>query len=532
MTTTIASTIHQADHLPQLIRELLTDPACYDHAVGSVQLIETHISWVLLTGEYAYKIKKPLNLGFLDFSTLALRQRACTDEVRLNQRLAAETYLGVVAIAGNTGAPHVNGQGEAIEYAVKMRQFPFDAALDRLDERGELSVAQIDQLAARLAQFHLGECARAPADSPWGEPDAIAQPVAENFQLLGSRSNDPAESQRLAALHDWSSAEHARLTPLMRERKRNGWIRECHGDLHLGNIAWVNEQILIFDCIEFSTALRWIDVISEVAFCFMDLLHRQHRDLAMRFLNAWLEASGDYAGVSLLRYYAVYRALVRAKVAVLRAEQVDGSDPGACRVEVNACLQLAENLSQNIPVQLWITHGLSGSGKTTLTQLLLQDQGMIRLRSDVERKRLAGLDALAHSGGEVGGLYTQEASRRTYEYLARLAEKLLDAGWAVIVDAAFLARWQRDLLHEIAQRRDVYFRILDIQMDHATLRERITLRAAQGKDASEADLRVLQQQIETMQPLGTDELAAATRISGTDALAPKLSHFIFDTFDT
>lgn len=520
MTITIASANHQME--PPLIRKLLADPACYDHAVAQVQLIETHISWVLLTGEYAYKIKKPVNLGFLDFSTLVMRQRACTDEVRLNQRLAAETYLGVVAITGNADAPQVNGQEEAIEYAVKMRQFPLDAALDHMDERGELGAVQIDQLAARLAQFHVGECARALAGSPWGEPDAIAQPVAENFQLLASRLKEPAESQRLAALHDWCSAEHARLTPLMRERKRNGWIRECHGDLHLGNIAWVNEQVLIFDCIEFSATLRWIDVISEVAFCFMDLLHRQHRNLAMRFLNAWLEASGDYDGVPLLHYYAVYRAMVRAKVAMLRAGQVDGSDAGASRAEVSACLQLAENLSQNMPAQLWITHGLSGSGKTTLTQLLLQDHGMIRLRSDVERKRLAGLDALAHSGGEAGGLYTQEASRRTYEHLARLAEKLLDAGWAVIVDAACLARWQRDLLRDIAQRRGAGFRILDIQADLAKLRERITLRTALGEDASEADLRILQQQIETMQPLGMDELAAVTQISGTAALAPEL----------
>lgn len=526
MTTTPASANHQMDHLPPLIRELLTDPVCYDHAVGSVQLIETHISWVLLTGEYAYKIKKPVNLGFLDFSTLALRQRACADEVRLNQRLAAETYLGVVAITGDADAPRVNGRGEAFEYAVKMRQFPLDATLDRLDERGELGNEQIDCLAARLAQFHVGECARAPADSQWGEPDAIARPVAENFQLLASRLEDPAESQRLAALHDWCSAEHARLTPLMRERKRNGWIRECHGDLHLGNIAWVNQQLLIFDCIEFSATLRWIDVISEVAFCFMDLLHRQHRNLAMRFLNAWLEASGDYDGVPLLRYYAVYRALVRAKVAMLRAGQVDESDAGASRAEASACLQLAGTLSQNMPVELWITHGLSGSGKTTLTQLLLQDHGMIRLRSDVERKRLAGLDALARSGGEPGGLYTQEASRRTYAHLAHLAEKLLDAGWAVIVDAACLARWQRDLFREIAQRRDVRFRILGIQADHARLRERITLRVAQGKDASEADWRVLQQQIETLQPLGADELAAVTQISGTGVLAHELSKLI------
>ncbi|MDD5299622.1 MAG: AAA family ATPase [Gallionella sp.] len=507
---------------PPLIRALFS-PACYDHAVTQIRLIETHISWVLLTGEYAYKIKKPVNLGFLDFSTLALRRQACADEVRLNRRLAPELYLGVVAITGSANAPHVDGQSanppteEAIEYAVKMRQFSPDATLDHLDGRGELGRVQIDMLAARLARFHLGECPSAPPDSRWGEPDAIAQPVRDNFQILAERLDAPAEIRRLGKLQNWSMAEHERLAPLMRERKRAGRIRECHGDLHLGNLAWVNGAVLIFDCIEFSPALRWIDVISEVAFCFMDLLHRQHRDLALRFLNAWLEASGDYGGVALLRYYAVYRAMVRAKVAALRAGQ--GGDAEASAAEVSAYLQLAEQLSQGTPAQLWITHGLSGCGKTTLTQQLLEQRGMIRLRSDVERKRLAGLDALAHSGGGINeGLYTQETSRRTYAQLAQLADRLLEAGWPVIVDAAFLERWQRDLLREIAQQRGVPFRILDIQVDHATLRERVGLRTAQGKDASEADLRVLQHQIETALPLDADELHEVMTVSGMGAL--------------
>lgn len=507
-----ALTTPDAVHLPPLIRALLADPVCYDHAIGQVQLVETHISWVLLTGEFAYKIKKPVDLGFLDFSTLALRHQACDDEVRLNRRLAPEIYLGVVAIGGSSDAPRINGphideQGAAFEYAVKMRQFPLDATLDRLDKRGELGVAQIDRIAARLAQFHLGECETAAAGSPWGEPDRIARPVAENFQLLSERVDDPAEIRLLAKLQSWSNAEHLRLTPLMRERKRDGMVRECHGDLHLGNLAWVDGQLVIFDCIEFSPALRWIDVISEVAFCFMDLLHRRHRDLAFRFLNAWLEASGDYNGIALLRYYAVYRALVRAKVAALRAEQSEGGEASASRAEVSACLQLAGQLTQPAPPQLWITHGLSGCGKTTLSQAVLQEHGMVRLRSDVERKRLAGLAASASSGSGIEtGLYSHDASRRTYAHLAKLAEGLLDAGWPVIVDAAFLMRWQRDLFSEIAKRRAVGFRIVDIQADPATLRERIASRAAQGKDASEADLLVLQHQIETREPLDADEL--------------------------
>jgi len=511
---------HEAAHLPPLIRALLIDPACYDHAAGQVQLIETHISWVLLTGEFAYKIKKPVDMGFLDFSTLALRQQACADEVRLNRRLAAEIYLGVVAITGSPDAPRINGahtgdQRDVFEYAVKMRQFPPEATLDRIDAHGELGAHQIDQLAARLAQFHLSGCPVAPANSPWGEPETVARPVAENFQLVHERLDDPAEIRLLESLQRWSDAEHQRLTPLMRERKKYGMVRECHGDLHLGNLAWADGQLVIFDCIEFNPALRWIDVISEVAFCYMDLLHRQHRDLAFRFLNAWLEATGDYGGLALLRYYAVYRAMVRAKVAALRAGQETGSEAAASGAEVSGWLNLAEQLTQIAPPQLWITHGLSGCGKTTLSQSVLQEQGMVRLRSDIERKRLAGIIASASSGSGIEtGLYTQEASRRTYGHLAEVAEGLLNAGWPVIVDAAFLKRWQRDLFRDIARRRSTQLRILDIQADPATLRKRIALRAAQGKDASEADLRVLQHQIETEEPLGVEELSVAETVSG------------------
>jgi len=508
--------------LPPLVSTLLNDHACYDHAVSRIRLIETHISWVLLTGDYAYKIKKPVDLGFLDFSMLALRQQACSDEVRLNRRLANEIYLGVATITGSPDSPHINDPGgkltgTPIEYAVKMRQFPSDATLDHLDERGELGNVQIDQLAARLARFHQEECERAPADSSWGDSETIAQPVTENFQLLLERCNEPDESRRLTALQIWCDAEQSRLAPLIRERKRKGMIRECHGDLHLGNLAWVDGKIIIFDCIEFNPALRWIDIISEVAFCYMDLLHRDKHGLAMRFLNAWLEASGDYQGLDLLRYYTIYRAMVRAKVAALRADQSSVASI-AGRVEVSECLLLSEQLTQNMPTRLWITHGLSGSGKTSLSQTLLQDYGMIRLRSDVERKRLAGLDATVQGSAEVGkGLYTLEAGRRTYMHLSRLADGILATGWPVIVDAAFLERWQRDLFREVAQRRKLRLNILDLETDHATLRERVKKRTAQGTDASEADLHVLEHQIRTGQPLDYDELDEVVRIYGAAA---------------
>jgi hypothetical protein len=495
------------DGTPALILSLGM-PSCYDHPVDQVRRIETHISHILLTGDYAYKIKKPLNLGFLDFSTLDKRLHACREEVRLNRRLAPAIYLDVVPITGTADVPRINGSGPVFEYAVKMREFPPDATLDRLETQGGMTARQVEAIAETLARFHLQGCARAGADSPWGSPEAVWQPVAQNFLQIAPRLEDPDDRQLLDALQRWSGAEHARLTPLMAARKRDGFIRECHGDLHLGNLAWVDDQLLVFDCLEFNPELRWIDVISEVAFCYMDLLQRGHPDWAWLFLNLWLEKTGDSAGLALLRYYAVYRALVRAKVAVLRAGQITGAEREAALNDARTLLQLATTLTRPLPLRLDITHGLSGSGKTTVTRQLMQIPGAIRLRSDVERKRLAGLDALARSGSKVGDqLYAADATRRTYEHLARLAGEMLDAGWPVIVDATFIARWQRDLLREQARSRGVAFRILDFPVALDTLRERIIQRARSGNDASEADLDVLQHQIACEEPLGPDEQA-------------------------
>ena len=493
--------------LAELIRSL-RDPACYDHPAGPVQVIETHISYVLLTGAFAYKIKKPLDLGFLDFSSLAKRLHACCDEVQLNRRLAPDIYLDVVPITGTPAAPRLNGSGETFEYAVKMRQFPPDATLDRLEAAGGMTAQHIEAIAAILARFHAEGCARAGQDSPWGSPDAIWDPVAQNFVRIAAHLDDPADRAQLDALRRWSETEHTRLAPLMAARKADGFVRECHGDLHLGNLAWVDGRPLVFDCIEFNPELRWIDIQSEVAFCYMDLLQRGHADWAWLFLNTWLEQTGDYAGLALLRYYAVYRALVRAKIAAIRTAQTDGPERDAAFAGMRTLLHLATTLTRSLPARLDITHGLSGSGKTTVTRKLMQAPGAIRLRSDVERKRLAGLDALARSGSGIGQqLYGADATQRTYAYLARLSGALLDAGWPVIVDATFIARWQRDLLRETAQSCGVEFHILDFPVPVAVLRERIAQRARTGGDASEADLSVLQHQLDTQEPLGPDEQA-------------------------
>ncbi len=508
-------TAAQKDLAPgaELIRSL-HDPACYDHPTQPVRLIETHISWVLLTGDYAYKIKKPLDLGFLDFSTVSQRLHACCDEVRLNRRLAPDVYLDVVAITGSPAAPRVNGSGDAFEFAVKMRQFDVDATLDRLDAEHRLTAAHVEAIATTLARFHLEGCARAGPDSPWGDPAGVWSSMAQNFTQIAPRLGDPTDRTTLEQLERWSVAEHARLAPLLAARKGEGFVRECHGDLHLGNLAWVDDRLLVFDCLEFNPELRWIDIQSEIAFCYMDLLQRGHAAWSWLFINVWLEETGDYAGVALLRFYAVYRALVRAKVAAIRSEQCDGDPRADVHGQVRTLLELATALAGSTAPRLAITHGLSGSGKTTATRRLMQEPGAIRLRSDIERKRLAGLPALARSGAGVGqGLYADDTTRATYGRLADLAAGLLDAGWPVIVDATFSARWQRDLLRALAQSRGAAFGILDFKRDTSLLQHRVETRARAGRDASEADLAVLQQQLAREEPLTADERAIAIDIT-------------------
>lgn len=505
--------------------EALLDPARYPYPVKHIQHVETHISHVLLTGSFVYKLKKPINLGFLDFSTLDKRRFYCEEELRLNRRLAPDVYLEVVSFNGEASAPCVNGPGAVLDYAVKMRQFDPASTLDRLDELAQLSVQQVDAIASTLAVFH-SSIPSVPSDLPWGRAEAIWQPLAQNFEQIAGQAKESCEAlEWLEAVRQWSVAEHSRLLPDFEMRHARGYVRECHGDLHLGNMAWEAGKLLIFDCIEFNPALRWIDVMSEVAFCYMDLLYRNHRDLACRFLNRYLERTGDYAGLKLLHYYAVYRAMVRAKVAFIRAGQPGLSPEEAERERQQglAHLRLADKLTHPEKPGLVITHGLSGSGKTTFSQNLIMRSEMISLRSDIERKRLAGLDALAKSGSSAeSGIYSREFSRRTYDHLEELAGILLRSGWNVLVDATFIARWQRELFRQTAGRCGAVFHILDFSVPEALLRQRVQARSTAGRDASEADIAVLELQLKIREPLAPDEADWVIEATTVESVAADL----------
>lgn len=494
-----------------LIRNLRS-PAAYPHPVESVECIETHISWVLLAGEFVYKIKKPLDLGFLDFTELDRRRHFCEEEVRLNRRTAPDLYLGVTAVTGSRERPRLDGHGPAIEYAVRMRRFETGNGFDRLLERGALSRAHVADLAGQLARLH-DVAAVADPDAGHGTFDRVAEPMHDNFEALErhARRHDDGRRHRL---RQWTEQRLQGVADLIDERRERGFVRECHGDAHLGNVVLVDGRATLFDCIEFNEELRWIDVANDVAFTIMDLRDRGAPALSWAALDEYLARTGDFEGVRLLPMYMVYRALVRAKVQTFASEQTEDEERRRrLDREIDGYLELAEAIADDRRPGIAVTRGLSGSGKSWLARRLVEEIGMIRLRSDVERKRLHGLAADESSGsGLDDDLYSSEATDRTYDHLADAASRIVDAGLPVLVDATCLKAGQRDRFRRLAEDLDVSFCIVDCRAPTGVLEERIRDRQRKGDDPSEAGLEVLHAQMKSAEPLSADEKACAIEV--------------------
>lgn len=474
----------------------------------AVSLVETHISWVLLTSRMAYKLKKPVSLGFVDFGTLAARKHFCEEEVRLNRRLAPSLYVGVVPVSGTVEAPRI-GEGKPIDFAVCMGRFPEGALLQRLLSAGRLEDDRLEQFAQRLAAFHEEAQIAAPG-SEFGGPAQVGRAAVDAWARL--RADGGAKGTRY--LQAWVFEQRKALRAAWFARQRGGAVRECHGDLHLANVVLIDDRLTAFDCIEFDPALRWIDVMSDVAFLTMDLKAHGRKDLAFSFLDAYLQHSGDYAGVPVLRFYEVYRALVRALVCRLR---VRAGPEVAQPVEPDylACATQFARTSNGGP-RLLITHGLSGSGKSTMATALLAAAGAIRIRSDVERKRLFGLGVHQRSIDQHAEIYTQDATQRTFVRLAECARTALQAGYPVIVDTAFLRRDERLAFRALAAELRAPFSILRCRASEVELRRRVVARNAAGCDASEATLEVLERQLATQEPLDPGECALTIDVA-TDA---------------
>ncbi len=440
--------------------------------------IETHISWVLLAGGFAWKVKKPLTLPFLDYSTVDKRRVCCEEELRLNRRFAPQLYLEVVDLNG--------------EPAVKMRRFDEAQRLDHVCANCDLTGAQLSTFARDLSAFQ----AAVPPTSTFGSPDTILADALENFEELERLLPDAVG--HLGRLKQWTQEEFARRQSDFVRRRAQGYIREGHGDLHLGNLVLLDGRIVPFDGIEFNAGFRHIDVASEIAFTLLDLLDHQRPGLATWLLSEWLTYSGDFDALTVLRFYLVYRALVRAKVAALQENRDDSLN----------YLSFALRLIQPPTPTLTITCGLSGSGKTYLSSRRLASADFlhtVRIRSDVERKRLHGLSPEATSGGTI---YGPAATLRTYAHLAEVAEHALRAGWSVIVDAAFLKRAERTAFARLAGALGVGFALLAPEATPETCAARL---AARRGDASEATPAVLADQLRWFEPPDAGESATSGR---------------------
>jgi hypothetical protein len=487
----------------------LLNPSAYAHPVPRVERIDTHISTVLLAGDFAYKIKKPVDLGFLDFSSLAKRHRYCLEELRLNRRTAPELYLDVVPIVATAAGPRVGAMaGETIDYAVRMRRFDPSSTLDHLAARGQLTSEVIDRLATVVARLH---AVAAVAPPGCGASSAARRLTDASIGAIRDWVQAASDRARIDALAAWSAAEGRARATQMDARADAGCVRECHGDLHLANIVLLDGAPVLFDGIEFNDELRFIDVICDVAFTFMDLMDHGVPHLAWRFVSRYLEVTGDYAGLSLLPYYAVYRALVRAEVALIRLRQPELKRQVRLREHTSFehYLALAERLRRPGARSLVVITGLSGSGKSTVALELAQRLGGIRVRSDVERKRLFGF--APHDRTE-RAVYSTEATARTYDRMAEVARAALAAGVPAVVDGAFLKHVERDRFRALARELDTRFTLVACDAPADILRARVAARHSAGGDPSEADLDVLERQMGWQEPLSPDERGDCTHI--------------------
>ena len=520
-----------AGALPPLIEQMLR-PAFYPHPVAgdSVRLVQTHISWVLLTGPFAYKVKKPVSFGFLDSSTLERRKRFCEEELRLNRRGAAGLYLEVLPITRSAdGGFHLGGEGEVVEYTVKMRQFREEALFSRLLERGQLGEPEVVELGRTLARFH----AAAPTSSEvsrFGEPGAVKRLIDENYRQSEHHAapGGPQTPRQLEETRAFTDRFFAARQDLLGARVRGGFVRECHGDLHLSNICLLDDppgpRVLLFDCIEFNDGFRCVDVMYDLAFPVMDLEARGRPDLANALLNTYAERTGDWEGLRVLPLYLCRQAYVRGKVIGLLADELaaEGDDAGRVGAAESSARyyrlawEWAQRFGRPRPGRLLLMSGVSGSGKSTVARLLARRLGAVQVRADAVRKHLAGLP-LDEPGGE--GLYTAEMTRRTYDRLLELGLMLSAEGYPVVLDAKYDRRAARQAVLAAAGSKGLEVRIVHCTAPPEVLRQRLMGRHG---DVSDATADLLERQLEVWEAFDDGERGWATTMDTSDDVAEQV----------
>ena len=503
----------------------LLEPSVYPHPVDRVEMVETHISWVFLAGDRVYKVKKPVDLGFLDFRTLRRRRHFCREEVRLNRRLAPDTYLGMVALKGSRPRIQIGGRGRTIEVAVEMRRLPADRMLDQLVRAGRAEAAQLRTVAAVIARFH-AEAETGGRIDQMGSVETIRRNWDECFTQTADAPAEvwPLEHRRSLRQYvdDFLASQASRL----QARIADGRIRDCHGDLQAQHICCV-DPVQIFDCIEFNERFRFGDTAGEVAFLAMDLQRLGAPELAAEFINAYVEETGDYGMVPLLDFYRAYRALVRAKVLAFQlSERPDLTE--AARALFTLAGRYAE---PRAPARLLITSGVMGSGKSTVARAVAARLGALVIRTDAVRKRLGGVGIHQRATAGFGeGLYTSGMSERTYTEVLRLAAEMLGAGWTVVLDGSFSQAGQREDARRVARLRGLGHATLWCDAPDAVIADRLARRVAEPLEISDGHSRLLPEHRARYEPpegepnvvrVDTDGEPAIDRVA--EALRPLLA---------
>lgn len=495
-----------------MTRNILTSllrPEAYPTPVTRIRMIQTHVSCLFLTDTHVYKIKKPVDFGFLNFSTIDRRRFYCNEEVRLNRRLCPDIYEGVVEVRESAGGAAFFGDGAILDYAVRMKRLPEDRMLDRLVDRGEVTTDIISSVARKVAEFHAA-APTSPAVSAYGLPGRIMFNWQENFEQTVPYEGETLPADLREQFKVWVETFVSSQGDLLMSRVDQGFVRECDGDIHLENICLDGDAIHIFDCIEFSDRFRCCDVAADIAFLLMDLEYHGRWDLSRAALDSYLAASGDNGVALLIDFYKVYRAFVRGKVEgfLLNDPALDQTAKNAARERAARYFRLAAGYVQSMQMSqtLFITCGLMGSGKSTFAAQLVFELGITVHRSDSVRKELAGISA----GTPVRvpfdeGLYSGDSHLATYGELLSRTERELRMGTSVVVDACFTLHSQRLPFAQLARSLGIRFVIIYLPCPETVLESRLTVRTAEEEPVSDGRKELLPLQARRFEPPSADE---------------------------
>jgi len=465
-------------------------PSAYQEPTATVNLVQTHISLIFITDNFVYKIKKPVDFGFLNFSTLDRRRFYCAEEVRLNRRLCPNMYLGVVEVRETPDGCTFAGEGKIIDYAVKMRRLPEERMLNRLLDNNQVTEQDIRCIARTIAGFHLA-CERGKEIDLYGSPDAILRNWNENFAQSEAFVGFTISAAEFELLRGWVNSFQAANLQLFEERVAGGFIRDCDGDIHSENIC-LADTVYIFDCIEFNNRFRYSDTTADIAFLLMDFDFHRKAEFAEPFLEEYLKVTGDQGIVSLIDYYKTYRAFVRGKVESFRLNdpQISPVEKSLASDKARRYFRLAGGYVRRrlLPPSLIITWGLTGTGKSHIVEELAFVLGLDIHASDPVRKELAGMILTErHLDSYAEGIYTAEHTKATYSTLLQRAESSLAMGKSVIVDATFCSKSNREAFRRLANRADARFLIIAVNCPPETVKARLAER--QLKDGEVSDGR-------------------------------------------